>query len=239
MIELLYEDKHLIVCVKPVGVLSQCDGQRDMVCLLREQCGGEIYPLHRLDRAVGGVMVFARDAESAAALSKQIQQGTFVKRYLAAVGCIPNPASGEMRDLLLKDARQNKTFVVSRPRKGVKEARLAYETLATAQGSGCTCSLVKIRLYTGRTHQIRVQFASRRMPLLGDGKYGSRDKGCDIALWSHSLTFSHPVSGEALTFISYPDKSAYPWNAFERDILKSSTLSGAGDAQSTQHPDFL
>lgn len=219
MMDILYEDRFLMVCVKPVGVLSQCDGQEDMVRLLWEQCGGEVYPLHRLDRAVGGVMAFARDAKTAASLSKQIQQGDFVKRYLAVVGGVPNPPVGEMRDLLFKDSRRNKSFVVDRPRKGTKEARLAYETLATAQTESGACSLVKIRLYTGRTHQIRVQFASRQMPLLGDGKYGSRDKGCDIALWSHRLTFAHPISGETLTFASYPNKHDYPWKLFAWENL--------------------
>ena len=215
MIDVLYEDRSLIVCLKPVGVLSQCDGQRDMVCLLREQCGGDIYPLHRLDRESGGVMVFARDARTAAALSAQIQRGEFVKRYLAAVEGIPQPSEGEMRDLLFKDSRRNKSFVVNRPRKGTKEARLAYETLSAARVNGADSSLVKVRLYTGRTHQIRVQFASRQMPLLGDGKYGSRDRGCTVALWSHSLTFVHPVSGEERIFISCPDGNAYPWHFFE------------------------
>lgn len=211
MIEILFEDRPLAVCVKPVGVLSQCDGQEDMVALLAEQLGGEIFPLHRLDRNVGGVMAFARNARAAADLSEQIRGGGFVKRYLAAVGGIPEPEAGEMSDLLFKDSRSGRSYVVNRPRKGTKEARLAYRTLGSAEGK----SLVLVRLFTGRTHQIRVQFASRRMPLLGDGKYGSRDKGCDIALWSHRLTFTHPTSGKELCFCSLPDSSEYPWNLFD------------------------
>ena len=211
MMEILYEDKHLLVCVKPVGVLSQCDGEEDMVALLKKQLGGEIFPLHRLDRNVGGVMAFARNARAAAALSAQIQGGGFVKRYLAAAGGVPQPKAGEMRDLLFKDARSGRSYVVTRPRKGTKEARLAYRTVGTAEGK----SLVLVRLFTGRTHQIRVQFASRRMPLLGDGKYGSRDKGCEIALWSYRLTFTHPAGGESLAFSALPDTSEYPWKLFD------------------------
>ena len=211
MIDILYKDNALVVCVKPVGVLSQCDGEEDMVALLKKQMGGEIYPLHRLDRHVGGVMAFARNAGTAAALSAQIQRGGFVKRYLAVVSGLPQPQTGEMRDLLFKDSRIGKSYVVNRPRKGTKEARLAYRTLGSAEGK----SLVLIRLFTGRTHQIRVQFASRQMPLLGDGKYGSRDKGCDIALWSHRLTFKHPTSGEPLEFSTLPDVSEYPWKMFD------------------------
>lgn len=214
MIDILYQDKFLIVCVKPVGVLSQSDGRRDMVYLLKEQCGGEIYPLHRLDTQVGGVMAFARDSRTAGKLSVQIQAGGFVKRYLAAVQGIPVEPRGEMRDILFKDSRKNKSFVVSRPRKGTKEARLEYELLSTAPCHTGDCSLVRIRLYTGRTHQIRVQFSSRKMPLLGDGKYGSRDN-CSLALWSHQINFTHPHSGEELEFISHPDTDDYPWREFK------------------------
>lgn len=218
MPEMLYEDERLLVCVKPVGVLSQCDGARDMVCLLREQCGGTVYPVHRLDREVGGAMVFARDAKAAAALSAQIQEGRFIKRYLAVVGGIPDPPAGELCDLLFKDSRRNKSFVVDRPRKGTKEARLVYECLASAGEGEAACSLARIRLYTGRTHQIRVQFASRRMPLLGDGKYGSRVKDGGIALWSHGLTFFHPSDGREMAFLSLPDSHAAPWSRFREDL---------------------
>ena len=215
MIEILYQDKQLAVCVKPLGVLAQGDGEKDMIALLKEQLGGEIFPVHRLDRNVGGVMVFARHAKAAASLSAQIQQGSFVKRYLAAVQGAPSPDSGEMTDLLFKDSRSGKTFVVDRPRKGVKEARLAYRTLDSVEGK----SLVLVRLFTGRTHQIRAQFASRRMPLLGDGKYGSRDRQCNIALWSHRVSFTHPASGEPMDFGVLPDLHQYPWNVFAIDNL--------------------
>ena len=211
IIELIYEDESVLICVKPVGILSQSDGEEDMPALLRRQFGGDVYPIHRLDRNVGGMMVFARTAKAAASLSAQIQNGGFVKRYLAVVGGIPEPASGEMSDLLFKDSRSGRSFVVDRPRKGVKEARLAYRTIDSAEGK----ALVLVRLYTGRTHQIRVQFASRKMPLLGDGKYGSRDKACSIALWSHRVTFSHPSTGNKVDFCSLPPWNEYPWDAFD------------------------
>lgn len=211
MIKILYSDPQVVVCVKPVGVVSQCDGEEDMSALLRAELGGEFFPVHRLDRNVGGVMVFARTARAAASLSAQIQAGDFVKRYLAAVSGVPAPEEGEMCDLLFKDSRSGRSFVVDRARKGTKEARLVYRTLDSAEGK----SLVLVRLFTGRTHQIRVQFASRQMPLLGDGKYGSRDKDCRIALWSYRLTFAHPSNGQPLGFCALPDLSAYPWRLFD------------------------
>lgn len=212
-IEILHITPDYLVCVKPVGILSQCDGAEDMPFLLRERFGGEIFTLHRLDRNVGGLMVFARTPAAATALSEQIRCGTFVKRYLAAVSGRPEPESGEMSDLLFKDSRSGKSFVVTRPRKGTKEARLAYRTVGSAEGR----SLVLVRLFTGRTHQIRVQFASRQMPLLGDGKYGSRDKECEIALWSYSITLNDPASGRQMSFRALPDVAAWPWNLFDWD----------------------
>ncbi len=214
MIKVLHEDKSVIVCVKPAGILSQCDGQEDMPALLKAQTGGDIFPVHRLDRNVGGVMVFARTKRAAAELSAQIQRGAFVKRYVAAVQGTPQPPSGEMTDMLFKDARSGKSFVVGRPRKGTKEARLAYRTLGSSEGK----SLVLVRLFTGRSHQIRVQFASRKMPLLGDGKYGSRDNGCEIALWSCRVTFLHPEDGREVSFELLPDRECYPWNCFDWDF---------------------
>ena len=212
-IEVFYQDGALAVCRKPPGVLSQCDGQEDMVCLLRRQLGGEILPVHRLDREVGGVMVFARNRRAAAALSEQMQQGTFVKRYLAVVQGVPEPPEGEMRDLLFRDARRNKSFVVTHPRKGTREARLAYRVVARGKGENGGYAVAEVRLYTGRTHQIRVQFASRRHPLLGDGRYGSRDRRCPLALWSYRVTFVHPETGAPLDFSVLPDRSVLPWNA--------------------------
>ena len=196
-IEVLFEDALLIVCVKPAGVLSQeAVGKPNMVALLREQTGGEIYPVHRLDKPVGGVMVFAKTKETAAALSAQIASGQFHKRYLARVHGLIEPPAGEWEDFLFKDAAKNKVYVVKRQRKGVKRAKLCYRVL---KQSGDT-SLAEVELFTGRTHQIRVQFASRGYPLLGDGRYGARDGEKQLRLWSYQLEFAHPVSGEALSF---------------------------------------
>ena len=169
--KILHADSDIVLCVKPSGVLSQDAGEQSMPGLLRSALGTEeIYPVHRLDQAVGGVMVYARTAEAAAALSRQIQRGAWEKTYLAVVEGTPEAPEGELVDLLYHDQRRNKTYVVTRERRGVKEARLLYRILATEQGR----SLVAIRLLTGRTHQIRVQFASRGLPLVGDSKNPSK-----------------------------------------------------------------
>ena len=197
-VELLYSDDSVLCCVKPVGMLSQSapGGEPDLVQLLRNQTGGEIYPIHRLDRAVGGVMIFARTAQAAAALNRQIADRTLEKRYVAQIHGVMEPPQGVLEDLLFKDARTNKVFAVTRPRKGVRYARLYYET---EQSNGET-SRVAILLDTGRTHQIRVQFASRKHPLLGDRRYGAKDGEKQLCLWSRSITFRHPDSGEVMSF---------------------------------------
>ncbi len=208
MIEILFENNDLVVCVKPVGVYSQNDKADDMVQLLKEQTGTDIYPVHRLDTAVGGTMVFAKNSRTAAQLTKQIADGSFQKRYLAVITGAPDDKQGILKDLLFKDSSKNKTFVVKRERKGVKKASLEYEVLASHNG----LSLVRILLYTGRTHQIRVQFASRKMPLVGDGKYGSKDNRCTVALWSNEISFYYNL--DKMTFLSEPEATAYPWNWF-------------------------
>ncbi len=194
-IPVLYDDIHLAVCVKPRGVLSQSDshGGAAMPELLAAQVGGTVYPVHRLDKEVSGVMVYAKTSAAAAKLSQLVSDHErFVKIYYAVVEGTPAP-SGEMRDLLFHDRFKNKTYVVDRMRGGVKTARLAYETIATLPTEGDTVtSLVKIRIFTGRSHQIRVQFATRGFPLVGDKRYGARLSG-DLALFSHSLTFPHPL----------------------------------------------
>lgn len=191
-VTVLYEDEAVIVCVKPRGVLSAQDasGKRSMNDLLAPR---SVYPVHRLDREVSGVMVFAKTAEAAAFLSASMKDG-FCKEYLAICEKPPVPPQGELTDLLFHDRRRNKTYVVQRKRAGVKEARLSYRT--TDSG------MVLIRLYTGRTHQIRVQFASRGRPLRGDRKYGACTNG-DLALWAFRLTFPHP-DGRILQF-TLPD----------------------------------
>ena len=204
----MYEDKHLIFAVKPVGVLSQKGDGENMVDLL-SQGRGQVYPVHRLDRAVGGVMVFAKTSDCAARLSATVSRNEMVKEYVAVLCGIPEDESGILKDLLFKDSSKNKSFVVKRQRKGVKEASLEYRLLSTADN----LSLVKIKLHTGRTHQIRVQFSSRKMPLLGDGKYGGKSNKCTVALWAHTLSFVHPYTKETLSFSQQPPNQ-YPWNLF-------------------------
>ena len=193
--EILYRDNEIVVCVKPVGISSE-DGVDSLPALLRAELGGEIFPLHRLDLNVGGVMVYARTKNAAAQLSKAIQDGVMVKEYRCLVHGAP-PQSGDCQDLLWKDSSKNKVFVVKRMRKGVKNARLEFQRLTEGE-----TSLVHVRLHTGRSHQIRVQFASRGFPLVGDHKYGSRDEATAPMLFSCRLTFPH--KGQLQTFECYP-----------------------------------
>lgn len=209
---ILHADGELVVSCKSVG----CECEHELPALLAEllHCKAEqLYCVHRLDRAVGGVMVYARTARAAAALSRQIQEGRFRKEYLAVCAGIPTPAEAELRDFLFKDSLKQKSFVVSSPRRGVKEAVLRYRVLETAEVNGASASLLRVALETGRFHQIRCQLASRGHPLLGDGKYGSRERGCTVALWSCRLSFRHPRTGEALTFTA-PPPALFPWNGF-------------------------
>ncbi len=205
-INILYKDKALVLCVKPAGVLSESPGMPE---LLKQQLGGEIFPVHRLDRAVGGVMLYARTKEAAGKLSGLVKDRGLKKKYLAVVQGCPDDSEGVFKDLLFKDSAKNKSYVVKRPRKGVKEAELSYRVLKSDGDK----SLVEIMLHTGRSHQIRVQFASRKMPLLGDVKYGSTYKDCPLALWSEALGFSHPFSKKPMDFEALPPK-AYPWTEF-------------------------
>ncbi len=203
---IIFEDKHLIVCRKERGILSQdSDGRDTMPERLREHTKGEIFVVHRLDKEVGGLMVFAKTQKAAASLSKQVTDRTMKKEYLALVH--GEPHEGAMEDLLFFDKAKNKSFVVKKERRGVKKALLDYKTLERRNGE----SLVRVRLHTGRTHQIRVQFASRKMPLYGDRRYGARDESKAIALWSCSLSFAHPVTGEEMSFELLP----YGDEAFE------------------------
>ena len=191
--EILYSDKNIAVCIKPVGL----DSESEVPAALKELLGGDIFPIHRLDKNVGGVMVYARTKQSAAALSKAVQEGTMVKEYVAMVHGTP-PESGDWSDLLFKDSSKNKVFVVKKERKGVKKARLEFRTLSAGEES-----LVRIRLHTGRSHQIRVQFSSRGFPLVGDHKYGSRDEKTAPMLFSCCVSF--PWMGEMKRFEAMPD----------------------------------
>lgn len=191
--DILYSDKDIAVCVKPVGL----DAEQEVPAALKEALGGEIFPIHRLDKNVGGVMVYARTKTAAAALSKAIQDGTMVKEYVALVHGAP-PETGDWEDLLWKDSKKNKVYVVKRQRGGVKKARLEFSRLSSGE-----TSLVRIRLHTGRSHQIRVQFSSRGFPLVGDHKYGSRDERTAPMLFSCCITF--PYRGETRRFETLPD----------------------------------
>ena len=191
--EILYQDDQIAVCIKPVGL----DSEKALPDSLKEQLGGEIFTLHRLDLNVGGVMVYARTKQAAAQLSKAIQDGTMVKEYVAQVHGTP-PETGDWEDLLFKDSRKNKVFVVNRQRNGVKKARLSYRLISSGEHS-----LVRIRLYTGRSHQIRVQFASRGFPLVGDHKYGSKDEAKSPMLFSCCLTF--PYKNQTFSYSALPD----------------------------------
>ena len=215
--KILFEDNDIIVLVKPVGVPSEDtkNGEKGILNLLKTENNlTDVFLLHRLDRNVGGVMVFAKNKKSAACISKQIQENTFKKTYLAVTDGVIEEKQGIYKDLLFKDSSKNRSFVVNRMRKGVKVASLEYEVLSEIENK----TLVKVTLHTGRTHQIRVQFSSRKTPLCGDVKYGSKDKQSDIALFSHSITFTHPVTNEFLTFTGYPNKINYPWELFESVI---------------------
>ena len=191
--KILYSDNALAVCVKPVGM----DSESEVPAAIQEKLGGEIFPIHRLDKNVGGVMVYARTKAASAALSKAVREGSMVKEYVAMVHGTP-PEQGDWEDLLFKDSRKNKVFVVKKERKGVKKARLEFRRLQAGE-----TSLVHIRLHTGRSHQIRVQFSSRGFPLVGDHKYGSRDARTEPMLFSCRVSF--PWQGETREFIVLPD----------------------------------
>lgn len=198
MVEILFCCEAFVVCLKPCGP----DSEHELPQMLARQLGGEIYPVHRLDRNVGGVMVYARTATAAAALSRAVQEGTMFKEYVALVHGLP-PEDGDWTDLLFKDSRANKVFVVKKPRAGVKSARLCFTRLAS-----CDPAPVRVRLYTGRSHQIRVQFASRGFPLVGDHKYGARDSEKVPRLFSCCLSF--PFGGKNHRFEARPDWPELP-----------------------------
>lgn len=216
-IRVLYADSALAVCVKPAGCLSEPGSGRSLPVLLAAQLsedGRPVYTVHRLDREVGGLTVLARSHEAASKLIAQFTSRSVTKEYFAVLRGVPEEAQAVLEDLLFRDAARNKTYVVSRPRKGVRDARLEYALLADANDGAQPLSLVRVRLFTGRTHQIRVQFASRQHPLVGDGRYGGRDDRCRIALFACQLAFTHPVTQRQMRFFQTPDLSAFPWRLF-------------------------
>jgi 23S rRNA pseudouridine1911/1915/1917 synthase len=218
---LIYEDNHLLVVEKPVNIPSQADESNDpdLLSILKQdlkcryQKPGEVYLglVHRLDRPVGGVMVFAKTSKAAARLSAQIRDGGFAKLYLAVVLGLPENTQGTLKNWLLKDSCLNKVKVVSESQMGAKEAILDYQVIAEREG----LSLVRINLQTGRSHQIRVQFSAIGHPLYGDQKYGAdcTKPGQQIALWSTQIRCLHPTKNEEMTFQSAPPNQ-YPWNLF-------------------------
>lgn len=211
--KILFEDSVLAVCLKPAGILSQSGDGRDMISMLNAHFAEngektEAFPVHRLDRETAGLMVYAKNSKAAAALSKQAEQNMIKKKYFAVVKGSPEEKSGVLKDLLFRDKQKNKSYTVKRMRKGVREASLEYEVIGESGGY----SLLDILLHTGRTHQIRVQFSSRKMPLFGDGRYGGGSGS--LALFAHTLEFTHPVSGERLIFSDKPDPAAEPWRRF-------------------------
>ena len=205
--ELIYQDKDIVVCVKPARVLST-DEPGGVPELVRQALGNEkadVRTVHRLDRVVSGLMVLARNATAASELSRQIREGEFLKEYLAVVhGQTEDRAT--LRDLLLRNKQERKTYIVTEPAKGVQEAILHYQTLNRTDD----LSRVRIQLETGRTHQIRAQFSGRGWPLVGDRKYSLLEDECEIALWSYRLAFTHPKTGEKLEFTLEPPQ-VYPW----------------------------
>lgn len=208
--KIVYQDPHMVVCVKPAGLLAQADSKGGDSAVARlEKDFGSIYPVHRLDKDTGGVMVFARTQKAAAALSAAVQENQLGKEYLAVLPGLPEAEAGELEDILFHDRVKNRTYVVDRLRKGAKPAKLAYQVLEQQEAG----VLVQVRLFTGRTHQIRVQFASRKLPLLGDGKYGSKEKGA-MALWAWRLTLPHPKTGAEMTFCALPAVEEAPWAGF-------------------------
>lgn len=209
--EIVYSDKRILVAVKPAGVLST-DEPGGMPELLRQHLGDEkacVRTVHRLDQTVSGLMVFARSREASRILSRQMEGREFHKEYLAVIHGSPQEKKGSFRDLLTRDKGRKMTLVTSEPGKDAREAVLDYEVLDRKDG----LCLVRVILHTGRTHQIRVQFSSRGLPLVGDRKYGVEDGAEGIALWSHRLRFTHPETGETMDFVKNPPATA-PWNKF-------------------------
>ena len=206
--ELLYMDDAVVVCIMPARVLST-DEPGGLPELVRQALGdpkADIRTVHRLDRVVSGVMVLARGAQAASELSRQVRENEFEKEYLAIVHGVPEESSGTLRDLLYRDKARRMTRVAQAPGKGVQEAALSYQGLGSTEGF----SRVAVHLLTGRTHQFRVQFASRGLPLAGERKYSTLDDPWEIALWSHRIAFTHPQTGKRREFTHEPPDTA-PW----------------------------
>lgn len=206
----MFKDDSLVVCLKPVGISSESPGLPD---LIREQEGYPVFPVHRLDQTTGGVCVLARSSSVCTEMQRLFQQDQVVKEYLAVISGVPDTDSGLFYDLLYHDQRTNKTFVVDKMRKGVKESTCEWSVLETVESSEGRISLILVRLHSGRTHQIRIQFASRKMPLVGDRRYGSRIRTSNPALWSARISFPHPLTDQTIDVSSLPP-DWFPWSGF-------------------------
>ena len=207
--DIIYQDKDIVVCVKPPRVLST-DEPGGVPDLVRQELGdpdANVRTVHRLDRTVSGLMVLARRSKAASELSRQIRDGEFQKEYLAVLHGRPAEDQAELRDLLLRNKQERKTYIAAEPGKDVQEAILTYQVINHTDD----LTRVRIQLHTGRTHQIRAQFSGRSLPLVGDRKYGTGEDDCEIALWSYRLAFKHPYSGKPMEFILEPPQD-YPWS---------------------------
>lgn len=211
MLEICYQDQDILVCVKPARVLST-DEPGGLPELLRSRLGDEkadIRTVHRLDRVVSGLMVLARNPAAASELSRQVREGMFQKTYAAVLHGTPGKEEDTLVDLLGRDKARKMTYVATQPGKGIQQASLSYRVLSSTAGM----SRVQIQLHTGRTHQIRVQFASRGWPLVGERKYAIQDDPCELALFSQHIGFLHPRTGCPMEFHHEPPEE-YPWNQF-------------------------
>lgn len=214
-VQILYSDNELIVCVKPVGISSESPGLPD---LIQKQTGKKAYPVHRLDQGTGGVIILSFSSEFSSEMQSLFQKNQIRKEYLAVISGKPSESSGSYIDLLFHDKHLNKTFVVKRLRKGVKEACCDWTLIQSVLFDNRIYSLVRIRLHTGRTHQIRIQFASRGMPLYGDRKYGSKS-GSIPSLWSYSVGFTYPKEKRQPLILTSLPPNLFPWNLFSLNEL--------------------
>ena len=226
-LKVIYEDNHIIVVEKKPNIPSQGDKTNDIDMLtivkqyIKEKYNkpGEVYLglIHRLDRPVGGVMVFAKTSKAASRLSEQVRNKVFKKKYLTIVDGKMEQEKASLEDYLLKNEKNNLSKVVNEKTKNAKQAKLDYEVLT--YNNEINLSVLKIDLHTGRHHQIRVQLSSRGHSIYGDQKYGTRGRGKQIALWAYSLTILHPITKEEMTFISIPEKIG-SWKIIENIEIK-------------------
>ena len=217
-IQLLYIDEHFLICNKPVGISSESPGLPD---LLSTQLSRPVFPVHRLDVTTGGVCILAFTPSTCSALQSLFRRQQISKQYDAVVSGIPDTEYGIFRDLLFHDRKKNKSYIADTKRKGVREAICDWKVLQTVRESEETLSLVRVTLHTGRTHQIRVQFASRGMPLAGDKKYGSRIRVQPPSLWACGISFIHPFFPDLTVRAVSRPPMVFPWSCFMQNYEES------------------